>query len=144
MYGQSMKAFQQYRQIGVHSTVEEASPHRLIQMLMSGALDHIATAIGNITRGEVPEKGENIGRAITIIDGLRDSLNTERGSPIAGNLNSLYEYMGMRLLEANRKNEISLLEEVQGLLSQIKQAWDKLPGSRFESGDSVTAPGAGA
>ena len=50
----------------------------------------------------------------------------------------------MRLLEANRKNEISLLEEVQGLLSQIKQAWDKLPGSGFESGDSFAAPDAGA
>lgn len=143
MYGRSMKAFQQYRQIGLHSTVEEASPHRLIQMLMKGALDRIATAIGNITRGEVPEKGENIGRAITIIDGLRVSLNTEQGTAIAGNLNALYEYMGMRLLEANTKNEISLLEEVQGLLLQIKQAWDALPESGSESGDSPPVPGAG-
>ncbi|SJM96221.1 B-type flagellar protein FliS (fragment) [Crenothrix polyspora] len=38
----------QYQQVSVHSGIMDASPHRLVQMLMEGALEKIALAKGNM------------------------------------------------------------------------------------------------
>jgi flagellar protein FliS len=64
---------------------------------------------------------------MNIIQGLRSSLDKDKGGDIAENLDSLYEYMGRRLLEANVNNDIAILDEVYGLLAEIKQGWDGIP-----------------
>lgn len=115
---------QQYRQVNTQARVESASPHRLIQMLMQGALDRIATARGAMERGEIAAKGEQISWAISIVGGLRSSLDLDAGGELAGNLHDLYDYMERQLLQANIRNEIALLDEVSGLLREIKTAWD--------------------
>lgn len=117
---------QQYRQVNTQARVESASPHRLIQMLMQGALDRIATARGAMERGEIATKGEQISWAISIIGGLRSSLDLEAGGELAGNLRDLYDYMERQLLQANIRNEIALLDEVSGLIREIKAAWDQV------------------
>jgi flagellar protein FliS len=71
--------------------------------------------------------GECIGKAISIIDNLRVSLDQEKGGQISENLASLYEYMTRRLLEANATKDTSMLDEVAGLLKEIKVAWDQVP-----------------
>ncbi len=119
-------ALQQYRKVGVQTSVEGASPHRLIQMLLQGALEKIHLARAQMQAGAVAEKCTNITWALSIIGGLRGSLNQDAGGEIAANLDRLYEYMEMRLLEANAKNDSTLLEEVSGLLGQIKSAWDAI------------------
>lgn len=134
-------ALRQYSSVGVRSGVEDASPHRLIQMLLEGALARIAAAIGHLDRGDVAEKGRSIGLAISIIGGLQSSLDTDRGGDVAGNLDRLYEYMARRLLEANAKSDRGALEEVHRLLSEVKGAWDSI-GSRAGSGAPVTLPSA--
>ncbi len=110
--GKATSALQSYGQVGVHAGVESASPYRLIQMLMDGALSRIATATGNMKRGEIPQKGENISWAISIIEGLRASLDAQAGGEIATNLDGLYEYMGHRLVEANHENDAAILQDV--------------------------------
>ena len=120
-------AVRQYNKIGVSSSVEAASPHRLIQMLMNGALEKIAIAKGHMERGEVSQKGGNISWAISIIDGLRASLDLESGGEIAQNLDDLYDYMTRRLARATVENTPVLLDEVSSLLRSIKSAWDELP-----------------
>lgn len=117
----------EYRQVGVKTGVMDASPHRLVQMLMEGALDRISTAKGNMRRNEFVDKGRHISSAISIIDGLRSSLDHQRGGQISENLDALYDYMNRRLLEANVKNSEQMLDEVHGLLSEIKSGWDAIP-----------------
>lgn len=120
-------AVKQYNQVGVSSSVEAASPHRLIQMLMNGALEKIAIAKGHMERGDIAQKGGHISWAISIIDGLRASLDLEAGGEIALNLDDLYDYMTRRLARANVENNPVLLDEVTSLLRSIKSAWDSLP-----------------
>jgi flagellar secretion chaperone FliS len=115
-----------YRKQGLSGVVETATPHRLIQMLMEGAHDRIAAARGNMERGAIAEKGMQISWAISIIDGLRVSLDKSVGGEVAQNLDDLYQYMTRRLAEANLKNEPSYLDEVAGLLRQIKGAWEAI------------------
>jgi len=120
-------ALASYNKINIQSGVEAASPYRLIQMLLEGALARISTAVGQIKRREIADKGRNIGLAISIIDGLRASLDREQGEDLVVNLERLYDYMSRRLLEANLHDDIAKLEEVHGLLREIKAGWDGIP-----------------
>jgi flagellar secretion chaperone FliS len=119
-------ALKQYNKINLQTSIESASPHRLIQMLIDGALTKLSQAKGHMKSGSIAQKGEDISMAISIIGGLRDSLDHEKGGSIASNLDSLYEYMTYRLMESNLKNDISIIEEVHGLLMEIKTAWDEI------------------
>lgn len=124
---QGHKAAQAYGSTAVYGGVESASPHRLVQMLMEGALQKMLTARLAMQQENIASKGENISWAISIIDGLRDGLDIEKGGDIAANLDDLYLYMGRRLLEANLHTDIARLDEVIGLLREIKSAWDAVP-----------------
>jgi len=117
----------EYNQVGVSSGVEQASPHRLIQMLMDGAIEKVAMAKGFMERGEVALKGSHISWAISIIEGLRASLDKNAGGEIADNLDDLYDYMIRRLARSNAENNADLLDEVLSLLRSIKGSWDEIP-----------------
>lgn len=123
-YIQARNPMQQYAQISVQTGIEDASPHRLVQMLLEGAIDRIAKAKGFIANKKVAEKGLNISQAISIINGLRSALDMENGSEISQNLDALYEYMEGRLLSANVSDNIEQLNEISQLLLQIKAGWD--------------------
>ena len=124
---------QAYASVGTHSQVEAASPHRLIQLLMDGALDRLALALGQIQRGEISLKANSISRTMSIIDGLRLSLDHSVDSSLSENLEGLYDYMNRRLLLANVKNDTEALDEVSGLLRELKEAWDAIPDPSRES-----------
>jgi len=120
-------AIKQYQQVSVNSSVMGASPHHLVQMLMAGALERIALAKASMARAEIAMKGQNISRAIDIVGGLQGSLNREAGGEIAENLSNLYDYMAGRLLVANIQNDESILDEVSGLMIELKMGWDAMP-----------------
>jgi flagellar protein FliS len=120
-------ALNKYQAVGVSSGIEGASAHRLVQMLMEGALDKMAIAKGLIERKDFEGKSKYISWAISIINGLRDSLDGKAGGEIAVNLDNLYDYMTRRLIEANSNNDIAIIEEVISLMLEIKSAWDVMP-----------------
>lgn len=122
----AMTAMRQYQSVNTQAKAVDASPHRLIQMLMEGGLSRIAQARGAMDRGQVAMKGELIGKAIAIIGGLREGLDLERGGEVAANLDRLYEYMVTRLFEANLHNTVAPLEEVAVLLRNVKSGWDAI------------------
>jgi flagellar secretion chaperone FliS len=119
-------ALKEYSKVNLQTGIEGASPHRLIQMLIDGALAKLAQAKGHMKVNSISQKGEDISMAISIIGGLRDSLDHEQGGSIATNLDNLYEYMSRKLMESNINNDISLIDEVHDLLMEIKDAWDTI------------------
>lgn len=127
MFGSAKNGANAYAKVGMETGVASASPHKLIVMLFDGALLSIATATQKMKDGDIAAKGQAISRAITIIDGgLRASLNKEAGGAIALSLDSLYEYMGRRLLTANLENQPAILDEIHGLLGELKGAWEAI------------------
>lgn len=120
-------AMQKYNQVRAHAHAEGASPHRLIQLLMDGALEKIRVAKGVMERHDIPEKVRQINWALSIVDGLRQSLDMEKGGEIAQNLDALYDYIQRRIVVANMENDPRILDEVAGLLIEIKTAWDAVP-----------------
>ena len=122
----AMAAMRQYQNVNTQAQAVDASPHRLIQMLFEGGLTRIAQARGAMERGQTAQKGELIGKAIGIVGGLREGLDLQQGGELAANLDSLYQYMVARLLEANAKNQAEPLDEVAGLLRTVKSGWDAI------------------
>lgn len=133
----------QYKDVNRQTGVTEASPHRLIQMLLDGAIDKVAVATGAMQRGEIENKGNHITSAVSIIIGLRSSLDLEGGGEIARNLNDLYDYMMRRLMEAHQANDVAALDEVASLLREVKRGWDAIPEAALDdkgqSGSSASA-----
>ncbi|MBB1440433.1 flagellar export chaperone FliS [Shewanella frigidimarina] len=125
-------SLQSYRKVSLESEIAVASPHRIIQMMFEGALQRIAQAKYAIQQKNPAQKGENIGKAVSIIAGLSGSLNMDAGADVSANLDSLYEYMLRRLSEANVANDIEMLEEVSALLRTIKEGWDTIPQDMHE------------
>ncbi|MGY4490004.1 flagellar export chaperone FliS [Pseudomonas sp. TE3610] len=124
-----MKALRQYQKVSSVAQTSEASPHRLVQMLMEGGLDRLAQAKGAMSRGQIAQKGVMISRAIEIIGGLRTGLDPEKsgGDPASlQDLDALYAYMMQRLGEANRKNDMDMIDEVARLLITVKSGWDAI------------------
>lgn len=116
-----------YAKVGVESGVSAADPHKLISMLYQGALQAIANAKNGILRKDIPAKGSAISQAISIIgEGLNASLDKNVGGELVENLSALYEYMNLRLLTANLKNDMGALDEVARLLSDLKEAWESI------------------
>ncbi|BEV15216.1 flagellar export chaperone FliS [Herbaspirillum sp. DW155] len=127
MFGSMKRGANAYANIGVETGVIAASPHKLITMLFDGALVAIALGKKSMGEGNIKDKGESITKAILIIDnGLRASLNKEVGGELALNLDSLYEYMSRRLFEANATNNPAILDEIHGLLDDIRSAWEQI------------------
>ena len=130
----------QYSQVNRVSGVTDADPHRLVLMLLEGALGKIATVKGLMMRKDIARKGEVIGQAIAIIGGLKSSLNKEAGGEIATNLDNLYEYIERQLIQANLKNDLTIVNEVVSLLHEIKTAWESIPvEARTESSAGLSA-----
>ncbi|MEN9596122.1 MAG: flagellar export chaperone FliS [Methylococcales bacterium] len=117
----------QYASVHTESIIEESTPHALIQMLMAGFLMQVNAAKGAITRGSFEDKSTHISRAISIVGGLIDGIDMERGGSIAENLNRLYEYINAKLFQASAENSIEMLDEVSELMRCVKEAWDAIP-----------------
>ena len=123
-----MRALNAYQKVDSHAQTSEATPHRLVQMLMQGSLDRLAQAKGALSRGDIATKGLVLGKAVNIIGGLREGLDAEKAEnpeSVRG-LDSLYAYMVTRLTQANIKNDPQLIDEVARLMITVKSGWDAI------------------
>jgi flagellar protein FliS len=118
------KGAKEYSQVSLHTEVMEADPHKLIQLLLEGALTRLAMAKNFIEQGNYEAKNEKIGRTVDIICALQESLDHEKGGEVSKNLERLYDYMSRRLFDANRLNDTDIVNEVMGLLLEVKSGWE--------------------
>lgn len=112
-----------YRRMSVDTGVPDASPHALIGMLLDGAIESVLRARSALVLHDVSTRTGSITRAVRIVDeGLKASLNPG-GGEIAANLKALYEYITLRLSEANHLADDRALAEVEQLLTTLRTAW---------------------
>lgn len=126
MFAAYRNAAASYHQVAVESGVSGARPIDLVIMVYEGAIEAIGRAATEMRAGEIEAKNRSITRAIRIIDeGLRAPLNLRAGE-IAANLADLYDYMTRRLLQGSARNDAAILDEIRGLLLELKSAWDEI------------------
>lgn len=121
-----------YKSVGIKDDLAVADPHRVIQLLMAGALEKMALAKGFMERKDFAGKSQALSRAMTIISSLQSSLDMNAGGEISENLWALYDFMNNHLISASRENSTAKVDEVMELLLTIKGAWDQVPVSARE------------
>lgn len=127
MYGTNRQFAEQYRKVGVSTSVVDADPHKLVALLLAGACERIRIAEASLQRNDQARKGKAIGEACAIVGHLDGSLDHEAGGEIAANLSALYEFIIVRLTEANLHNDPNALQEALGLMVEIDSAWNAIP-----------------
>ena len=121
------KAMESYGEGNNTSQAMVADKVELIQMLFDGLLDSLVTARGHIQRNAIEDKNKSLVRAGRIVIGLQGALDLEKGGDLARNLHELYSYVTRRLVYVNAHNDLNVLNEVQTLMSEIRQAWRDVP-----------------
>lgn len=123
----NLRAIQSYGDVKVTSGVASANNVQLIQMLFDGLLESLVAARGHIQHRNINEKSKAIARASRIVLGLQGALDFEKGGDLAGNLNELYSYVTRRLFHVNAHNDLAVLDEIHGLMKEIRDAWEGVP-----------------
>lgn len=112
--------YQTYQQ----NSVMTASPQELTLMLYNGCLKFIRLSKKAMTEKNYEVKNTNIIKAQNIIQELRITLNQE--VEISNNMTQLYEYMYTQLVDANIKNNLETLEEVEGYVVELRDTWKQV------------------
>jgi flagellar protein FliS len=123
-------ALDSYAAVQVTTGVATADSAQLILMLFDGFLESLAFARGHIQRNNIEAKSKALTKAGRIVLGLQSALDFDKGNQLAQNLDELYSYITRRLLHINANDDLQALEEVHGLMSDIREAWTTLPGVR--------------
>ena len=116
------KAANAYMQTQVTTT----TPGHLVVMLYDGAITFLEQAKEEIKARNFAKKGILISQALDILAELDGSLNNDKGGEIARNLHKLYMYCNTRLLQANLKMDIGMVDEVIGILSSFRSAFSEI------------------
>lgn len=104
---------------------ETASKDQMLIMLFDGAVKYVRNARKNMEEKRTAAKGECISKAMAILIEFECALDHDIGGELAGDLARLYRYMLHRLLEANVMNDTGMLDEVEGLLMQLRDGFDQ-------------------
>ena len=113
-------AYNAYKQ----NSVTTASPGELTLMLYNGCLKFLGKAKIAIEEKNIEEKNIHLQKAQAIIAELMSTLNME--IEISKQMLPLYEYMNRRLVEANIQNDIAIIEEVEGLVTEFRDTWKEV------------------
>jgi flagellar protein FliS len=119
-------ALKSYGDVKVNAAVAGASPHELVQMLFDGLLERIAQMRGAIEQNNIELKNNRVNQAISILFGLRESLDKEQGEELSNRLDGIYDYVQRRLWQAHMKNDAEILNECTDLISEISSAWQEI------------------
>lgn len=123
----SSRSASAYQRVSVETSVSQASPHELVNMLLQGLLQNVGAARVALKQGDMAFKGKKINMAVRIIDeGLKPALNLAQGGDIAANLNGLYGYCSIRLTEANLRNDDAALADVQRVIEPLADGWKQI------------------
>lgn len=127
-------AYNAYKQ----NSVTTASPGELTLMLYNGCLKFIHQAKKAIEVNNIEMRNTNIQKAQAIIWELMSTLNMD--VEVSKEMYNLYEYMHSQLTQANIKNDIAILDEVEGLTKEFRDTWKEviqINRKHQYSGDSV-------
>lgn len=116
---QTQDSIQSYK----YTSIETASPERLLIMLYDGAIKFLNIGMNAINDKQVESSHKNILKAEAIIIELMSILDMDIGKEISVNLFNLYDFMYRHLVNANIKQDTKKIKEVIDILTDLRGAW---------------------
>lgn len=113
-----------------HTHVQSSSPLELVVLLYNGLLEHLLATGQAFDRKDLVAKREHLSRVLAILAELQSTLNMTEGSDIAVSLDALYTYAIDRLSDFNTKGDRAAIDEVQRLLTPLRDAWTEIATAR--------------
>ncbi len=107
-----------------NNSVNTASPGELTLMLYNGILKFIKQAKQGIINNNIEIKNTNIQKAQKIISELMVTTNPDY--EVSEGILAMYDYMNRRLMEANVKNDLAILDEVEGYAVEFRDTWKEV------------------
>lgn len=111
-----------YRQ----TQVQSRTPLELVVLLYDGALRFLASARDAIDRDDVGARRDALDRTLAIISELQSTLNLEQGGDVAAELDRLYSYANLRVLDAAMRNDAAPLDEVRRVFEILRDGWSTI------------------
>jgi len=108
------------------TSINTASPSRLVVMLYDGAIRFLQQSAHDIRKNDLEGKRRSLDRALAIMQQLRGSLDKSQGAHIARDLERLYDYIMARISEGSRKLDTGPIDEAVRLLRTLAQAWERV------------------
>ena len=102
------------------------SKEQLLMKLYTGSLNFLALAKRGIEENNPRVKGENITKVLCIITELDCALDMDVGGEMAENLSSLYRHILFSLTDANIKNDITIINNVENIIREIKTGFQEV------------------
>ena len=113
-------AYEQYN----NSKIMTASKPELTLMLYEGAIKFCNIAIMGIEKKDIQKAHTNIIKVQRIISEFRATLDHQY--PVAEDFDRVYEYLERRLVEANVKKDVEILEEINTHLRSMRDTWKEV------------------
>ena len=104
-------------------TLATNSSNELVGRLYNEGAIVLKRAVLSIRDKDIQGANDNILKAENILSALDGAL--DMSYPVSTQLRSLYGYMINRLLKANSKKDPEILNEVAGLLFDLRNTWEQ-------------------
>lgn len=121
-------AYAQYK----NNKVMTASPAELTLMLYEGAIRFCNVAVSAVENKDIEKAHNSITRVERIIDYLRQTLDMKY--PVAQDFENIYTYLSSRLVEANIKKDVEILNEINTHLHSVRDTWKEVMKLNQEKG----------
>ena len=105
----------------LESKINSAKPEELTYMLYEGIVKFIKKAMLGLEAKNFESVNYNVQRAQLIVDELRATLNMD--IPMSVSLDSLYEYLNYKLVNANITKKESEFQEALEIAEDFKDTW---------------------
>jgi flagellar protein FliS len=119
-------ALRAYQAVRSESMAHGGKGAELVVMLYDGILESLSKIQGHTERKEWREAGQQYARALTIVAGLRETLDFDRGQPVADQLLEFYNAVTAQLIRAQAVRDLDLLQKCIDLIANVRDSWGQL------------------
>lgn len=103
-----------------------ASPKKLVVLLYDGCIKNMKLAEISIEEGKLEAANNALIKAQDIIAELAGTLSFDQGGEIAKNLESIYDYVKTKLIEANRTKDVAAIQQASKMMEELREAWAEI------------------
>jgi len=120
------KGINVYRSLETESIAHGGKGAQLVVLLYDGIVESLVAARGHVERKEYRDAGRQFTRAMTIVSGLRETLDFEAGSPVAQDLLKFYNSLTSQVIHVQTQKDLVLLDKCVDWVKSVREAWVEL------------------